>query len=52
MHGTHTRRDKRSGAVNINVEFERPARDGRKSADLRKVTVIRKQYTSAWKRVI
>ena len=51
VHGTHTRRDKKSGQVNTNVEFTHPAKNGRKSADLRKVTVIREQYTNAWRRV-
>ncbi len=51
VHGTHTRRDKKSGQVNTNVEFTHPAKNGRKSADLRRVTVIREQYTNAWRRV-
>ena len=51
VHGTHTRADKRTGRTYVNAEFETPASDGRKSADLRKVTVIREQYTCAWKRI-
>jgi len=51
VHGTHTRRNKKSGQVSIRVEFTHPAKNGRKSADLRKMTVVRNQYLNAWKRV-
>jgi hypothetical protein len=51
VHGTHTRKDKKTGTVKTNVEFTHPAGDGRKSADISKVKVIRKQFISAWKRV-
>ena len=51
VHGTHTRRNKKTGKVDTNVEFTHPAKDGRKSADLKKVTVVRARYINAWEPV-
>ena len=50
-HGTHTRKDKKTGKVSTNVEFETPAKNGKKSADLKKVRVMRQEYINAWKRI-
>ena len=51
VHGTHTRRNKKTGKVDTNVEFTHPAKDGRKSAGLKKVTVVRARYINAWEPV-
>ena len=51
VHGTHTRKNKKTGKVNVNVEFDTPAKDGRKSTDLKKLNVVRKEFINAWKRI-
>ena len=51
VHGTHARRNKKTGKVDTNVEFTHPAKDGRKSADLKKITVVRARYINAWEPV-
>ena len=51
VHGTHTKKNKKTGKVSTNVEFNTPAKNGRKSADLKKVKVMRQEYINAWKRI-
>ena len=51
VHGTHARRNKKTGKVDTNVEFTHPAKDGRKSVGLKKVTVVRARYINAWEPV-
>ena len=51
VHGTHTRKDRKTGKANTNVEFETPAKNGRKSADMKKVKVMRQEYINAWKHI-
>ena len=51
VHGTHTKKNKKTGKVSTNVEFDTPAKNGRKSADLKKVKVMRQEYINAWKRI-
>ena len=51
VHGTHTKKNKKTGRVSTNVEFDTPAKNGRKSADLKKVKVMRQEYINAWKRI-
>lgn len=45
VHGTHANKGK------VNVEFTQKASDGRKSAYLSKVTIIRPMYRSGWVRL-
>lgn len=47
VHGTHT-----SKKGNVNVQFTKPAKDGRKSSDLRKLEIIRQRYNSGWEQVV
>ena len=51
VHGTHARKNKKTGEVSINVEFTRPAADGKKSADLKKLKVITKEIVRDWKHI-
>ena len=55
VHGTHTKRNesKKTGKVTIstNVEFGRPASDGRKSASIKKCTIIQSSYNTGWIKV-
>lgn len=55
VHGTHTSRykSKKTGktAVSINIEFEQPARNGKKSAALSKCRIINKSYNTGWKKI-
>ena len=51
VHGTHTRANKKTGMVSVNVEFEKPSLDGRKSADIKKLTAVREKLTSGWERI-
>ena len=52
VHGTHTRRNKKTGQLSINVEFGKPAANGRKSADLKGLKVLRQKYVNAWERIV
>ena len=51
VHGTHTKKDKKTGKVNTNVEFEAPAKNGKKSTDLKNLKVVRKEFINAWKHI-
>lgn len=47
VHGTHTRKG------NVNVQFLNPTKNGKKSASLKKLTIVKtkKHYISAWRRI-
>ena len=51
VHGTHARKNKKTREVSINVEITRPAADGKKSADLKKLKVITKEFVRGWKQI-
>ena len=48
VHGTHTNKK-----GDVNVQFVDPAKNGKKSASLKKLTIVKakKRYISAWRRV-
>lgn len=52
VHGTHRSRytSKKTGktTISVNVEFERPAQNGRKSAALSKCRILRQSYNTGW----
>lgn len=51
VHGIHRSRYKnRKGIVttNINVEFTRPTKAGKKSASIKKCTIIGQEYNTGW----
>ena len=46
-----TKKNKKTGKVSVNVEFEAPAKNGKKSTDLKNLKVVRKEFINAWKRI-
>lgn len=54
VHGTHTsrRKSRKTGKITVstNVEFTYPARDGRKSASIKKCTIVQSNYNTGWRR--
>lgn len=47
VHGTHT-----SKKGSVNVQFTKPARNGRKSADLKKLKILGQRFNSGWEQVV
>ena len=53
VHSTHTsyRKNKKGEEVkSVNVQFTRPASDGKKSASLKKCKIVTRNYNTGWKR--
>ena len=51
VHGTHTsyRKNKKGERIkSVNVEFTRPASNGRKSASLKKCSILTRNYNIGW----